>query len=160
MDSWTHRLHSAASRRTIASVTLRLHLVSDSMQATNSFPVPLRVGSWVGLTTQQVSNLLKVAWSKQGESRTQNLSVTSPILYQQTNWENALSRKHFWETSRLSAEMSICIFFYEPECKFLCESVFLCMYCSVSVCMRTPICNITMCVKTVIMVCLNSSLCD
>ena len=113
MDSWTHRLHSAASRRTIASVTLRLHLVSDSMQATNSFPVPLRVGSWVGLTTQQVSNLsnlLKVAWSKQGESRTQNLSVTSPILYQQTNWENALSRKHFWETSRLSAEMSICIF--------------------------------------------------
>jgi len=44
----------------------------------------LRVAGWVGLCTQWVSNLLKVACSVPGVSWTRNLSVTTPILYHYT----------------------------------------------------------------------------
>jgi len=76
-DSWTH---SAASKHTIAPVShTRPSLRSRSYY---SFPVPLRVGGWVGLSTQYVSSLLKVACSGPGVIRTCNLLVTCPILYQ------------------------------------------------------------------------------
>ena len=56
------------------SATLGLHPI-----AYYSFPVPLKVGGWVGLSTQYVSNLLKVACSEPSVSRTRNFSVT--MLY-------------------------------------------------------------------------------
>jgi len=74
-DNWTH---SAASKHTIAPIShTRLHPVAIA----TTFPVLLRVGGWVGLSTQQVSNLLKVACSGPGVSQTCNLSVASPIFY-------------------------------------------------------------------------------
>ena len=73
-DEWTH---GAASRDII---TRR----SPRSRSYYSFPIPLRVGGWVGLSTQWVSNLVKVACSRLGVSRTRNLSVTSPILYHYT----------------------------------------------------------------------------
>ena len=76
MDNWTH---SAASRHTIAPTSHTWP--SPRSRSYYSFPVPLRVEGWVGLSTQWVSNLLKVACSGPGVSRTRNLSVTSPILY-------------------------------------------------------------------------------
>jgi len=76
-NNWTH---GTASRHIIAPIShTRL---SPRSRSYYSFPVPLRVGGWVGLSTQEVSNLLKVACSGPGVSRTRNLSVTSPILYQ------------------------------------------------------------------------------
>ena len=72
-DSWTH---GAASRHTIASISHTRP--SPHSRSYYSFPVLLRVGCWVGLSTQWVSNLLKVACSLLGVSRTRNLSVTSP----------------------------------------------------------------------------------
>ena len=75
-DTWTH---AAASRHTIAPISHTRN--SPRSRSYYSFPVPLRVGGWVGLSTQWVSNLLKVACSGPGVSRTCNLSVTSTILY-------------------------------------------------------------------------------
>ena len=79
MDNWTH---SAASRHTIAPTSHTWP--SPRSRSYYSFPVPLRVEGWVGLSTQWVSNLLKVACSGPGVSRTRNLSVTSQILYHYT----------------------------------------------------------------------------
>jgi len=82
MDNWTH---SSASRHAIAPISHTRP--SPRSHSYYSFPVPLRVRGWVqwvGLSTQQVSNLLKVACSGPGASRTRNLSVTSPILYHYT----------------------------------------------------------------------------
>ena len=76
-DNWTL---GAASRHTIAPISHTR--ASPRSRSYYSFPVPLRVGGWVGLSTQYVSNLLKVACSGPGVSRTLNLLVTSPILYQ------------------------------------------------------------------------------
>jgi len=76
-DNWTH---GAASRHTVAPISHTRP--SPRSRSYYSFPVPLRVGGWVGLSTQYVSNLLKVACSGPGVSRTRNLLVTSPILYQ------------------------------------------------------------------------------
>jgi len=78
-DSWTH---GAASRHTNAPISHTKPLPRS--RSYYSFPVELRVGGWVGLNTQWVSNLLKVACSGPGVSRTRNLSVTSPILYHYT----------------------------------------------------------------------------
>jgi len=47
MDSWTH---SAASRHTIAPISHTRP--SPNSYSYYSFPVPLRVGGWVGLSTQ------------------------------------------------------------------------------------------------------------
>ena len=83
MDNWTH---DAASRHTITPIS---HTGPSSRSCSYySFPVPLRVGGWVGLSTQLVSNLLKVACSGPGVSRTHNLSITSPILYHYTTAPN------------------------------------------------------------------------
>jgi len=76
-DTWTH---GAASRHTIAPISHTRP--SPRSRSYYSFPVPLRVGGWVGLSKQYVSNLLKVACSGPGVSRTRDLLVTSPILYQ------------------------------------------------------------------------------
>ena len=76
-DNWTH---SAASRHTIAPISHTRP--SPRSRSYYSFPVPLRVGDWVGPSTQYVSDLLNVACSGPGVSRTRNLSVMSPILYQ------------------------------------------------------------------------------
>jgi len=76
-DNWTH---GAASKHTIAPISHTRP--SPRSRSYYSFPVPLRVWGWVGLNTQQFSNLLKVACSGPGVSRTRNLLVTSPILYQ------------------------------------------------------------------------------
>ena len=64
-DNWTH---GAASRHTIAPIS---HTTPSprSRSSYYSFPVPLRGGGWVGLSTQYVSNLLKVACSEPGVSR-------------------------------------------------------------------------------------------
>jgi len=75
-DSWTR---GAASRHTIAPISHTRP--SPRSRSYYSFSVPLRVGGWVGLSTQWVRNLLKVACSGPGVSRTRNLSVTSLILY-------------------------------------------------------------------------------
>ena len=76
-DNWTH---GAASRHTIAPISHTRP--SHRSHSCYSFPVLLRVAGWVGLSTQYVSNLLKVACSGPGVSQTRNLLVTSPILYQ------------------------------------------------------------------------------
>jgi len=76
-DNWTH---GAPSRHTIAPISHTKP--SPRSHSYYSFPIPLRVGGWVGLSTQQVSNLLRVAWSGPGVSWNRNLLVTSPILYQ------------------------------------------------------------------------------
>ena len=52
-DNWTH---GAASRHTITPISHTRP--SPRSRSYYSFPVPLRVGGWVGLSTQQVSNLL------------------------------------------------------------------------------------------------------
>ena len=81
-ENWTH---GVASRHTIAPIShTRLSPRNSQYLSYYSFPIPLSVGGWVGLSTQQVSNLLKVACSGPGVSRTRNLSVTSPILYHWT----------------------------------------------------------------------------
>jgi len=74
--------HGAANKHTIAPISHTLP--SPRSRSYYSFPVPLRVGGWVGLSTQWVNNLLKVACNGPGMSRTRNLSVTSPILYHYT----------------------------------------------------------------------------
>jgi len=76
-DNWTQ---GAASIHTIAPISHTRP--SPRSRSYYWFHVSLRVGGWVGLNTQQVSNLLKVACSGPGVSRTRNLLVTSPILYQ------------------------------------------------------------------------------
>jgi len=63
-DNWAH---GAASRQTIAPISHTRP--SPRSRSYYSFPVPLRVGGLVGLRTQQVSNLLKVACSGPGVSR-------------------------------------------------------------------------------------------
>ena len=79
MDNWTH---GAASRHTIAPISHTMPSPHSPQQVSYySFPILLRVGGWVDLSTQQVSNLFKVACSGPGVSRTRKLSVTSPILY-------------------------------------------------------------------------------
>ena len=88
-DNWTH---GAASRYTIAPISYTRP--SPHSRSYYSFPVPLRVGGWVGLNTQWVSNLFKVVCSGPGVSRTRNLSVTSPILYHYTTAPN---RKLSWQ---------------------------------------------------------------
>jgi len=76
MDNWTH---GAASRHTIAPIS---HTKSSPRShSCYSFPVPLRVEGWVGLSTQQVSNLLKVVCRGPGVIRTRNLSVVSALSY-------------------------------------------------------------------------------
>ena len=75
-DNWTH---GAASRHTIAPIShTRPSPHSPQQVSYYSFSVPLRVGGWVGLSTQYFSYLLKVACSGPGVSWTRNLSVTSP----------------------------------------------------------------------------------
>ena len=74
-NNWTH---GAASRHTIAPISHTRS--SPRSRSYYSFPVPLRVGGWVG----QVSNLLKVAFSGPAVSRTRNLMITSSILYHYT----------------------------------------------------------------------------
>jgi len=69
VDNWTH---SAASRHTTTPISHTRP--SPRSRSYYSFPVPLRVGGWVGLSTQYVSNLLKVACSGPDVSRTRNLS--------------------------------------------------------------------------------------
>jgi len=84
-DNWTH---GAASRHTVAPISHTKP--SPRSRSYYLFPVPLRVGGWVDLSTQWVSNLLKVACSGPGVSRTRNLSVTSPMLCQLdhcTHWQ-------------------------------------------------------------------------
>jgi len=78
-DNWTH---GAASRHTIAPISHTRPSSRTRTRSYYSFPFPLRVGGWVSLSTQYVSNMLKVACSGPGVSRTRNLLVTSPILYQ------------------------------------------------------------------------------
>ena len=78
-DTWTR---SAGSRHTIAPISHTRP--SPRSRSYYSFPVPLRIGGWVGLSTQLVSNLLTVACSRPGVSRTRNLSLTSPILNHHT----------------------------------------------------------------------------
>jgi len=56
-DNWTH---GAVSRHTTASIN---HMrPSPCSRSYYSFPILLRVGGWVGLSTQYVSNLLRVKW--------------------------------------------------------------------------------------------------
>jgi len=48
MDKWTH---GAASRHTIARISHTRHSSRSGSYYRYSFPVPLRVGGWVGLST-------------------------------------------------------------------------------------------------------------
>jgi len=78
MDNGTH---GTASRRIIAPINHTRPSPCSSQQVSYySFAVLLRVGGWVSLSTQYVSNLLKVACSRPGESRTCNLSYESDTL--------------------------------------------------------------------------------
>jgi len=79
-DNWTH---CAASRHTIGAPISHTR-PSPHSHSYYSFLVPLRVEGRVGLSTQQVSNLLKVASSGPGVSWTCNLSDMSPIPYHYT----------------------------------------------------------------------------
>ena len=87
IDNWTH---GAASRNTIAPSSHTR--ASPRSRSYYSFPVPLRAGGWVSLSTQWVSNLLQVACSGPGVIRTHNLSVTSLILYHYTTAPNCVVR--------------------------------------------------------------------
>ena len=84
--NWTH---NAASRHTIAPISHTRP--SPRSRSYYLFPIPLRVGGWVGLITQYVSNLLMVACSGPGVSRTRNLLVPSPIRYHYTTAPPKLS---------------------------------------------------------------------
>ena len=65
-DNWTL---GAASRHTTAPISYTRPLLrSPQYVSYYSFLVPLRVGGWVGLSTQWVSNLLKVAQVKPATS--------------------------------------------------------------------------------------------
>jgi len=77
--------YSAASRHTIAPISHTKP--SPRSRSYYSFPVPLRIGGWVGLSTQWVGNLLKIVCRGPSVSRTCNLSITPltrPILYHYT----------------------------------------------------------------------------
>ena len=79
-DNWTH---GAASRHTITPNQSHYRPL-PRRRSYYSFPVPLRVGGWVGLNTQLVRNLLKLlavdrVWVELATSR-----FTSPILYHYT----------------------------------------------------------------------------
>jgi len=97
-DNWTH---GASSRHTIAPISHTRP--SPCSRSYYSFPVPLRVGGRVGLSTQWVSNLLKVACSGPGVSRTCNLSVTSPILY---HWTTAFRHTVCYSSSAVTMAVS------------------------------------------------------
>ena len=89
-----------------------------------SFPVPPRVGNWVGLSTQQVSNLLTIVCSGPGERRTRDLSLTSPILYHKTTAPADQQFLTLFASSYASAVLAVVILSVRPSVRHTCAVLY------------------------------------